>query len=173
MAPPRPDAVVNFAYGSNMCSHRLRERVPSARPMGIGRLLGHRLAWHMAGSDGSGKCDIVETGRVADVVWGVLYEIAAHEWPRLDEAEGLGRAYRRKRVTIEGPDGRIEAEAYAAMRTDATRVPFDWYHGYVLAGAIEHGLPTEYAEALKSLATMVDDDEVRRRRNQRTAGGAA
>ncbi|MDQ2928209.1 MAG: gamma-glutamylcyclotransferase, partial [Pseudomonadota bacterium] len=66
---------INFAYGSNMCSRRLRERTPSARALGVGRLPGHKLAWHMAGGDGSAKCDIVETGREEDVVWGVLYEI--------------------------------------------------------------------------------------------------
>jgi gamma-glutamylcyclotransferase len=157
---------VNFAYGSNMSSRRLRARTPSARPIGIGRLSGHRLMWHMRGSDGSAKCDILETGRPEDVVWGVLYEIAASERPLLDQAEGLGQAYDYKTVRVQHAQGQhIEAGAYVAIDTDASLVPFDWYLGFVLAGAHEHGLPEDYASALKALATRIDPDEARRQRN--------
>jgi SAM-dependent methyltransferase len=157
---------VNFAYGSNMSSRRLRARTPSARPIGIGQLAGHRLVWHMRGSDGSAKCDIVETGRPEDVVWGVLYEIAASEKALLDQAEGLGRAYGYKTVRVQHTAGHhVEAGAYVAIETDASLTPYDWYLGFVLAGADEHGLPGDYASVLKALATRVDPDEARRERN--------
>ena len=163
MSPPL--SFVNFAYGSNMCSRRLRERTPSARPIGAGRLIGHKLMWHMAGGDGSAKCDILETGRQEDLVWGVLYEIALSERPLLDQAEGLGRAYQRKIVSVHAAAGTIDAEAYVALAIDGSRLPFDWYHAYVLAGAEEHGLPGEYLDALRSLAPVVDPDADRRMRN--------
>ena len=59
-AAPNPDAptLLYFAYGSNMSSVRLRARVNSAQPLGVARLPGHRLRWHMHSLDGSGKCDI-------------------------------------------------------------------------------------------------------------------
>ncbi|MDQ2734295.1 MAG: gamma-glutamylcyclotransferase [Pseudomonadota bacterium] len=156
---------VNFAYGSNMCSRRLRERTPSARALGVGRLPGHKLAWHMAGADGSAKCDIVETGRAEDAVWGVLYEIAATEKHLLDQAEGLGRSYHCKDVEVVSGDGSVKAETYCALTVDPERVPYDWYHAYVLEGALEHGLPSEYADALKALEVLVDPDDERRHRH--------
>lgn len=156
---------VNFAYGSNMCSRRLRERTPSARPLGAAQLAGHKLMWHMAGGDGSAKCDIVETGHPEDVVWGVLYEIDVAEKPLLDRAEGLGHSYHCKTVSVRHETGPIEAEAYCALAIDAARQPYDWYHAYVLAGALEHGLPGDYAAALKALAVVVDPDVERRRKN--------
>jgi gamma-glutamylcyclotransferase len=167
-----PLTFVNFAYGSNMCSRRLCERTPSALPLGIGRLTGHKLMWHMAGGDGSAKCDIVATGRAEDVVWGVLYEIAASEKPLLDRAEGLGHSYHCKTVSVLHETGPIEAETYCAIAIDATRAPYDWYHAYVLAGALEHGLPGDYAEALRTLAVVVDPDAERRRKNLALTGVA-
>lgn len=161
-----PSSFVNFAYGSNMSSRRLRERTPSARPIGVGRLAGHRLAWHMRGSDGSAKCDILETGRLEDIVWGVLYEIAWSEKALLDQAEGLGRAYDYKMVRVQHVQGHhLEAGAYVAIETDPSLLPYDWYLGFVLAGADEHGLPSDYAAALRALATRIDPDAVRRDRN--------
>lgn len=52
---------LNFAYGSNMLTDRLRERVPSARPVAVARLAGHSLRWHKVSIDGSGKCDAEAT----------------------------------------------------------------------------------------------------------------
>ena len=165
MSEAPPATYVNFAYGSNMCSRRLRERTPSARPIGIGRLVGHKLMWHMAGGDGSAKCDVVETGRDSDEVWGVLYEIAASEKPFLDAAEGLGHSYHCKQVAVLAADGQVQAETYCALTIDAERIPYDWYHAYVLAGAREHGLPSDYAAALEALAVLEDADAERRRKN--------
>ena len=153
---------IDFAYGSNMCSRRLRERTPSARPIGTGRLPGHRLMWHMAGGDGSAKCDILDTGQPGDLVWGVLFEIADCERPLLDAAEGLGRAYRRKTVSVHTARGAVDAEAYVALDIDGSRLPFDWYHAYVLAGAEEHALPVEYLDTLRSRPRIVDPDRDRR-----------
>jgi hypothetical protein len=47
-----------FAYGSNMRSARLRERVPSARYFATGKIQGYKLAFHKRSKqDGSGKAD--------------------------------------------------------------------------------------------------------------------
>ena len=74
-----------FAYGSNMSSARLRERVPAARSLGRGQLAGFRLAWNRPGQDGSGKANIVVAE--AQIVWGVLYEFPESQWPTLDRFE--------------------------------------------------------------------------------------
>jgi cation transport regulator ChaC len=159
------DRYLNFAYGSNMSSHRLRARTPSARPLGAARLAGHRLAWGKKGGDGSAKCHLVETGREGDVVWGVLYEIDTAEKRFLDEAEGLGVHYVHRNVRVDTDAGTVEAGAYVAIDTDESLRPFDWYAAFVLAGAIEHGLPAGYVAAIAALPVMIDDDAARRSRN--------
>jgi gamma-glutamylcyclotransferase len=160
-----PLSFLNFAYGSNMSSHRLRERTPSAQPIGIGQLCGHRLVWRKRGHDGSAKCDILQTGQTEDVVWGVLFEIAASEKPFLDQAEGLGQGYDYKTVSVLVDRQRVDAGAYFATDIDNTQQPYDWYVAFVLAGALEHGLPSDYSSALRSLSAVVDPDGERRKRN--------
>lgn len=102
-----------FAYGSNMLSPRLQERVPSAESLGKIRLKGHRLAWtKQSFRDGSGKCHIVKTGRPSDIVWGVLYEMHKEDKPMLDRAEGKG--YDQKIVTMDYGPADCHAFTYVA-----------------------------------------------------------
>jgi hypothetical protein len=156
---------VNFAYGSNMASLRLRARTPSARAIGIARLNGHRLMWHKAGRDGSAKCDCLQTGDPADVVWGVLYRIALAERAALDAAEGLGQGYDEKTVQVVSATGVVAASVYRATHIDAALQPFDWYLAYVLHGAREHRLPQDYQRELARVSAVVDADEKRRALN--------
>ncbi len=71
MTKPR---VRYFAYGSNMLTARLHERVPSATPIGIGQLEGHALRWDKRSwRDGSGKCDAAPNLRAnGPMLFGVL-----------------------------------------------------------------------------------------------------
>ncbi len=156
---------VNFAYGSNMATRRLRARTPSAQPLGVAHLPGHRLMWHKAGRDGSAKCDIVQTGHADDGVWGVLFEIALHERPLLDTAEGLGRGYEHKSVQVLTGQGVVVAGAYHATHVDGSLQPFDWYLAYVVHGAREHGLPAHYQAELDAVAALTDPDPERRAAN--------
>jgi hypothetical protein len=158
---------INFAYGSNMSSRRLRALTPSARAIGIGQLPAHRLMWHKAGGDGSAKCDAFETGPSQDAVWGVLYEIDAAQRPRLDAAEGLGRGYEHRTVQVLSAAGTVAAGAYQATHIDAALRPFDGYLADVWHGARELGLPARYQReigAIEALA-VVDADAMRRHMN--------
>lgn len=150
-----------FAYGSNMLSARLRERVPSAKAIGIGRLPGHALRWHKRGSDGSGKCDIEKTGQARDVVWGVLIELDAAEKPALDRAEGLGKGYVERRVSVITDHGSVKASAYVGTGRDPAIKPYDWYKDLVIAGAREHGLPEPYLRQLEHVQANRDPNPAR------------
>ena len=125
-----------FAYGSNMLTDRLRERVPSATAIGIGRLGGHELRWDKrSGHDGSGKCDAEATGRQEDVVWGVVFELDPDEKSALDRAEGLGAGYMDKTVQVSTDAGPVTAVMYYAIDKDASLRPYHWYKALVIAGA--------------------------------------
>ncbi|MEM8882763.1 MAG: gamma-glutamylcyclotransferase family protein [Planctomycetota bacterium] len=143
-----------FAYGSNLSSRRLRARTPSARPVRVAALEGWSLRWHKRSLDGSGKCDIVpEEG---GTVWGVVYAIDLREKPRLDAAEGLGHGYEERRVE--------HGWTYVATDVDPSRMPYDWYKAFVVAGAREHGLPDAYVRGLEAVPARMDEDRERARR---------
>ncbi len=146
-----------FAYGSNMLTARLRERVPSATAIGIGQLAGHVLRWDKrSGRDGSGKCDAEATGRPEDVVWGVVFELDAEDKPALEKAEGVGGGYIEKTVQVLTDAGPLTAVTYYAIDKDASLRPYHWYKALVIAGAREHGLPASYRSRLELVVTVSD-----------------
>jgi gamma-glutamylcyclotransferase (GGCT)/AIG2-like uncharacterized protein YtfP len=150
-------ALLNFAYGSNMLSARLRQRVPGARLIGTATLRGHALRWHKVAKDGSGKCDIV-AAESGSVVHGVLYEIPAHEKKILDRFEGLGFGYEEKDVLVQCRTAMLPASAYVATHVDDSILPFTWYRALVIAGAVEHGLPIAYVNELRAIDARLDPD---------------
>ena len=100
-----PPVLFYFAYGSNMSTPRLLNRVVSARAVAVACLPAHALRFHKRGRDGSAKCDAFYTGQDHDELHGVVYRIAAAEKPCLDECEGLGNGYDVKTVTVRGKNG--------------------------------------------------------------------
>ena len=148
------DTYLYFAYGSNMSSERLRARTPSAISLGRARLPGYTLCWHKLGRDGSGKCDIEPSDAPGTTVWGVLYEIDRAERDGLDSVEGLGVGYDEHTVQVETDTVVREAVTYNARRgkIDAALRTLDWYKRFVLRGATEHGLPSEYVARLTAVA---------------------
>lgn len=158
--------LVYFAYGSNMLEARLRERLPQVRCIGPGRLRGWRLRFDKrGGKDGSGKCHIARCDDTDACVWGVLYRMTPDERVELDRIEGVGGGYSVDWAMVEQvPSGApVEAFYYAANPAwvDAALVPYDWYRGLVLAGAIEHGFPPDYVASLRAVACRRDDDTAR------------
>src|SRR5882762_8602678 len=131
-----------FAYGSNMCTGRLRHRVPSANPVRIAKLLNHSLRFHKrSDKDGSGKTDAYFTGERENVVWGVIFEIDSAERVQLDRYEGLGHGNSEKRVTVIDVDGNLHPVfMYGAEEThiDPALRPYSWYKRFVVEGARQH-----------------------------------
>lgn len=133
-----------FAYGSNMCSGRLRERVPCDF-VTIARLTAHQLRFHkLSKKDSSSKGDAFYTGVATDEVWGVVFDIPASKKTVLDAFEGLGYGYEDVEVVITLPTGeQLQVRTYVADPEYIREglAPYTWYKAYVLAGAAEHGLP--------------------------------
>jgi len=121
-----------FAYGSNMSTPRLRERIPEAEPAGA--------AW----VDGS---NLVPSA--GDAAWGVLFSgFADTAWTSLDRFEwGYSRASCRV-LTAEGQH--VEARLYLALEPAEHEIPpFDWYRSHCLSGAVEHRLPEPVIETIR------------------------
>ena len=160
-----------FAYGSNMLSTRLKERCPSALPIGAAQLPGHELRWHKRSMDGSGKCDVVPVN-VGHAVFGVVYEVDATERAALDQAEGLGHGYDQKDVTVILNGDAVTVSIYVVTSTNPALKPYTWYKALVVAGAKEHGLPSPYIANLQAVEASEDPDHARHDSNMRIATAA-
>jgi gamma-glutamylcyclotransferase len=163
-----PTTFQYFAYGSNMLTRRLTaaDRAPSAKRVGIGYVEGRRLTFHKVSQDGSGKCDAEATPKTANRVYGVIFEIASTEEGALDKAEALGNGYAKVHVLVVTAKGMVEPKAYIATNKDLTLRPYHWYKAIVLAGAVEHGLPKDYVEWLRTFESIEDPDAQRRAANE-------
>ncbi len=165
-----------FAYGSNMAFARISARVPSARAISVAELGGHVLRFHKRSwKDGSGKCDAFATGSAQDTMYGVLFEIDRGEKTTLDREEGLGNGYQEKMVELRLADGTTTRAVtyYAAPpHIDPALLPFDWYKEFVVHGALEHGLPVSYIEAVRRQQSVSDPDVHRAAENRAVLKGS-
>ena len=151
-----------FAYGSNMCTERLRRRVPSARPIRIAKLMNHSLRFHKRSKDHSGKCDAYFTGERKDTVWGVIFEIDPIDKPGLDNGEGLRHGYAETHSTVLDSDGNSHSVfMYTAEKThiDPDLRPYSWYKRFVVEGAHQYSLPAEYIATIESVSDIADRKE--------------
>jgi len=165
-----PEHTVYFAYGSNMSTARLRERMPSAEPIGLATLPRHALRFHKRSVDGSGKCaaHAADDGEVV----GVLFRFNPSERSSLDKAEGAGNGYEHATVTVLNDKGkRRKVLTYLATPShiDDQLKPYSWYKDLVLAGAAEHGLPPTYvAEWIAAVQTSEDPNQARAAKQRAT-----
>lgn len=155
-----------LAYGSNMATARLQQRVPAAQRIGLVELPGHLLTFdNLSTKDGSGKCAALPTGHAEDLVLAVLYRLPRQEKATLDGYEGLGVEYRDAFVPIRLPDGAAaEALIYYASNLASGLRPYHWYKEHVLRGAQENELPNAYIERIRCCASIDDPQPERQQR---------
>ncbi|MCF8506680.1 MAG: gamma-glutamylcyclotransferase [Caulobacter sp.] len=162
--PPEPTEY--FAYGSNMATARLRERMPSAKPLGVATLPGHTLRFHKRSKkDKSAKCNALATADDDSAVIGVLFSFDPAERGKLDAFEGAGKGYDARVVTVINHKGRRRKVLTYLASPDAidnSLKPYSWYKAHVLAGAKEHDLPADYvAEHIEAVEAVEDPDTAR------------
>lgn len=149
-----------FAYGSNMSIKRMIARVPSTTVDTVACLKKHALLFHKKSKDGSAKCDVIETEKENDTVWGVVFDIDEDEKTKLDGFEGRG--YKSKEIELIGRDEKtFKAITYYAANIDEHLKPYSWYTEHVLRGAREHNLPPEYIASIEKVKAIQDPDQER------------
>ncbi len=135
-----------------MCTGRLQRRVLSARKLFRAKLEGYSLRFHKRSRDYSAKADTYRTGRVADVTWGVVFEIDDEEKPALDRAEGVAHGYCEENVTVRDLNS-VPHEVFTyvadAATIDVSLRPYSWYKRFVVEGARQHGLPAGYIQMIE------------------------
>ncbi len=154
-----------FAFGSNLSSPRLLERIPEASVHCVATLHQHRLCWRKNDRGQSGKCDIEFTGSMEDIVYGVIYLMTHTEKLELDVYETAGFGYDHMHVEVTGTQGEvIEAFTYFALDIDHSQQPFHWYKEHVLRGAVEHKFPKHYVAHIEATPSIDDHDNERHHR---------
>ncbi len=154
-----------FAFGSNLSSPRLLQRIPRAEKHCVAKLDGHQLRWHKRSIDRSGKCDILPTGNARDLVYGVVYRMSHAEKLELDVYEGAGTGYERRDISVTALSGEsIDVFTYFALEVNQWLRPYHWYKEHVLRGALEHALPPHYVEHIRATPSIDDDDAERQLR---------
>ena len=148
-------AVWYFAYGSNMqtATFRGRRGIEFAEARS-GRLAGWRLVFD--------KPPLVPVGEafaniIADpeaTVLGALYRISEEDLGHIDLTEGvLIGNYQRIPVTValHGSAETVEAFTLTCAQSDPTLKPSTRYMALLIEGAIEHGLPADYVDWLRTV----------------------
>jgi gamma-glutamylcyclotransferase len=155
-----------FAYGSNMETATFRGRrgieFVGARPA---RATGWRLVLDKPPlvPIGEGFANIVPDPTA--VVLGVLYEIGPADLEHLDLTEGvLIGNYRRIEIPVTAlatPTTTVPAFTLVSEARAPELQPSQRYMACLIAGAEEHGLPTEYVAFLRSLPARPETSTAR------------
>ncbi|OZG72250.1 hypothetical protein BTA51_16035 [Hahella sp. CCB-MM4] len=150
-----------FAYGSNLYSQRLANRLTNITRIGHRLLPGFQLRFHKVGwRDQSAKCDAFRTDQESDWLHGVLYNIPDNQLSVLDHIEGLGHGYERETVQLFDHTSRQAEMAFTYIATliDPSLKPYDWYRHHVVQGAIEAGFPEAYVQQILQIEVIEDCD---------------
>lgn len=149
-------SIYYLAYGSNLHPIRLTQRIPSTRLVGPVKLAGYQLHFHKQGKDQSGKCNIVSTQTVTDVVYCALYHIDIEHKNDLDRIEGKG--YDSHNLKVKCKDKFYDCFTYIASQEYIAHhlKPFHWYKFLVEHGARYHRFPQEYLSQIQSVSSVSD-----------------
>ena len=145
------------AYGSNLHSRRLRERISSAKLINTSFLPDWSLRFHKRSLDKSAKCNIVSGGNGIHIA---IFDISLADKATLDRIEGLGTGY--AEVSLAVPDIGV-CMSYVAEDSfiDSSLAPYDWYKELVLLGACAHGFPVDYTDKIRAVSACQDPDPCR------------
>lgn len=139
-----------FAYGSNMKTKRLENRVGEVNAIGWAIIKNYCLKFNKLGTDGSGKANIEP--KEDSFVEGVLFDLTEEQLKKLDRYEGVNDDYIRCTMDVIRFDNKEVAGVYIGnQNTLRGRLkPNCEYLQYLIDGANEHGLSDRYKKFLTS-----------------------
>ena len=150
------DTVWYFSYGSNLDADRFRARVCNFfdRKRAILREYALRFSGEVTSEGGGGA--IIETA-AGGKVYGGVYQIERAQIDKMDEVE-LGSdknpAQRGVRctITLQCPDGGLDAEVYLVPTPKLYRAPSEKYLGHIINGLRQFGYPESVLEEVRATA---------------------
>ena len=156
-----------FAYGANINLEQMRAKCAKPRVLGIARLKGHKLEFYGHSAVWDGAVETVVPDEKSEV-WGILYQLSASDWERLDNCEdaridGTGEYFHYPLEVMDNEQTIKEANIYKKARLGQAECPSAEYLAIIIQGAKEQGLPESYIVALKNISTKTASYEVPRR----------
>ena len=155
-----PDAIYYLGYGSNLSYRRIVARIGWCEIVGVAAIDGWCLGFNKRGTDGSAKCNALDTGIAEHRLMGIVYRIDATQKRQLDHYEGVGFGYKTHVMTARLQQRTLDVLLYIATpdHIDSGLAPYSWYRDFVLSGAVEHGLPRQYTDAIAAVVVQPDPD---------------
>lgn len=142
-----PDDILYFAYGSNMWSHRMHIRNPTAKFFDTAELEGYYVGFVDDFESWQGAAATLKKS-AERTTHGVLWTIPKGDIHSLDRQE---REYEAADVTVKLPSGdKVVCRTYFYLpsRPGKKNMPSLLYKAVIVAGAIEHKLPDSYVQEL-------------------------
>ena len=134
-----------FAYGANMGVEAMRARCPRATPLGVARLMRHRLAVMREGW-------LTAVRAPAGCVHGVLWDLALSDVGALDRFEGVAEGlYVKRAQAIAFAGGAKRALVYFGVNSGPGTMRGE-YLAEVIAAARSWRLPDDAIAALEAIA---------------------
>ncbi len=141
-----------FAYGSNMDSKQMKQRIASAAYVGIGVLDNHQLSFNRKGSYRPGGVASIEGS--TEKVWGVVWRMPSSDLAKLTKIEDP-IAYNREHKTIIMKNGEpLSCNVYVAKKQVDFIAPEKDYMNLIISGAKKFELPSTYIAFLEDIETQ-------------------
>ncbi len=107
--------------------------------------------------------------RLRKSYYGVLFEFDSSDRSVLDEHEGLGRGYHEETVELFSNGEAVEAVTFIADSDaiDESLSPYTWYKDFVVEGAKQNSINSEYITYLEGFIALTDPDKSREERNRK------
>lgn len=146
-----------FAYGSNMNHAQISLRCHSPKVVAVAKLADYKLSFYGHNKRWDGAEATVER-HAGGEVWGVVYKLTFSDAEYLDSwqdirLDGTG-PYFHYPVEVTDTAGTIHnVLLYEKDLLGTQELPSEEYLAFILAGAREHGLPSDYVEKLRKTET--------------------
>jgi gamma-glutamylcyclotransferase len=150
-----PSRQYYFAYGSNMSTEQILARCSRPVAIAVAKLPDHRIGFYGYSRVWDGAVESVVAAPGQDV-WGVVYELRFSELDSLDgwqdvRLDGSGPYFHYPARVIDTTGKAHTALLYKKDILGAPQRPSREYLDCIVRGAVEHGLPSEYIEALRRI----------------------
>jgi AIG2-like family len=138
-----------FAFGSNMQTSRLEERVGKVIALGKGQLDGWLFSINKKGADGTAKANMQK--QMKERIHGVIFRLSEDQIKALDVYE---KGYERIKVLVADQNGEPAVCAtYTSTQFIEDQRPTKEYMSFILEGATTHELPEKWIEKLSAMET--------------------
>ena len=146
-----------FSYGSFLDSDTLKKHAPNAKYVNRAVLPEYEVQFNFLSKTYEGGVTGVEPAPGKHAL-GVLYDVHPDEIEKLDVVEGIPAGiYYRQTVTVIDNDGvEYQAETYRTSDPKGPFTPTRRYLGFMIKGAREHGLDSDYIKELEDLYATLE-----------------